>query len=81
MERWAKSVNAAKAVQKQQINIVIQQEKVESVTVTDALPRVTKMAGANRGPSELTRGGISLVSALKDVSGQKCNHCKIHLCV
>ena len=68
MERWAKSVNSAKAAQKQQINIVIQQEKLESVTVADVLPRVTKVGGVSRRLGEVTRGGISLASAFKDVS-------------
>ena len=30
MERWAKSVNAAKSAQKQQMNMLIQQEKLEA---------------------------------------------------
>ena len=34
MERWAKSVNAAKVVQQQQLQALIQQERVEALTKT-----------------------------------------------
>ena len=41
---------------------------MESVTVADVLPRVTKVGGVSRRLSEVMRGGISLASAFKDVS-------------
>lgn len=60
MQRWAKTVNAAKAAQQQQLQTVIQQEKAESVMVA-AQP--TPVAGGS--PAVVKRTGIALSAAFE----------------
>lgn len=67
MERWAKSVNAAKTAQKQQLNTIISQERAEYALPTETQIRV---GGVSMGFGGLSRSGISLASALKEVSAR-----------
>ena len=62
MERWAKSVNAAKSVQQQQLQAVIQQERSESIpegpaAIVPAEADITALSG-------IKRTGVPLTSAL-----------------
>ena len=65
MERWAKSVNAARAVQQQQLQAVIKAEA-----------QVAASAPALVNPSSLTiadlstKSGIALTAALKEVNSE-----------
>lgn len=59
MERWAKNVNAAKSVQQQQLQAVIEQERNE-VVIT---PPVT-YADSVTSVHEIKRTGVPLAAAL-----------------
>lgn len=60
MERWAKSVNAAKSVQQQQLQTVIEQERNEVMaSVTSIDP--------SQSLSAIKRTGVPLASALQMV--------------
>lgn len=68
MERWAKSVNAAKAVQQQQLQAAIKaeaQETVEMSEVTTSFPALSSVV-----PDVNSKGGIALVAALREVRDQ-----------
>ena len=60
MERWAKSVNAAKAVQKQQLKALIELERAE-VVARETVGEQQQLAVG----SEVKRSGISLTAALE----------------
>lgn len=63
MERWAKSVNAARAVQQQQIQAVIKAE-AQVAASAPALVASPSLTVADLS----TRSGIALTAALKEVS-------------
>lgn len=64
MERWAKTVNAAKTVQQQQMQAVIQQEWGESVSQ----PVTSVTSSTSSGSlSEIKRSGVPLAAALTAV--------------
>ena len=65
MERWAKSVNAARAVQQQHIQAVIKAEAqiaASAPAVVDSLSLTTTDLS--------TKSGIALTAALKEVSSE-----------
>ena len=64
MARWAKSVNAAKVVQQQQLHSIIQLEAmVKEVTPPSA-------ALSDLAPSQPVKGGMALAAAVRrEVSG------------
>lgn len=63
MERWAKSVNAAKSAQQQQLQAVIHQEReASSSVVTSAAPESDSSA---LSLSKIKRTGVPLASALQ----------------
>ncbi len=63
MERWAKNVNAAKSVQQQHIQTVIQQERIEAVSemMSSATPVISGTT------TEIKRSGVPLSAALQVV--------------
>lgn len=63
MERWAKSVNAAKAVQQQQLQAVIKADAHVAASAPDAINSLS-LATADLS----TKGGIALMAALMEVS-------------
>ena len=65
MERWAKSVNAAKSVQQQQMQTVITMEKAESQTSTPAMQQTESISFTTS--IEPRRTGIALSSAFVEV--------------
>lgn len=69
MERWAKSVNAAKAVQQQQLQAVIKAE----VQVAVSAPPVVNFPSLTTADLS-TKSGIALTSALKEVSLEVVDH-------
>ena len=68
MERWAKSVNAAKATQKQQLKALIQLERAEVAargdTAGDQQQQQQQQQQLSLG-TEVRRSGISLTAALE----------------
>ena len=64
MERWAKTVNAAKSVQQQQLQAVIEQERTEAATVVETPPTIPD---PNPSLSTIKRTGVPLASALQKV--------------
>ena len=60
MQRWAKSVNAAKVAQQQQLQTVIQQEKAESVMAAQLTP-----AAVLGSPAQVKRTGVALSAAFE----------------
>ena len=65
MERWAKSVNAAKSAQQQQLQAVIHQEREAASSVaTSAAPESDSSA---LSLSKIKRSGVPLASALQVV--------------
>lgn len=69
MERWAKSVNAAKAVQQQQLQAVIKAE----VQVAASAPAVVNSPSLTIADLS-TKSGIALTAALKEVSSEIVDH-------
>ena len=63
MERWAKSVNAAKAVQQQQLQAVIKAEVQAAASST----AVALQSLSPTVPDITAKGGIALTAALKEV--------------
>ena len=64
MERWAKNVNAAKTVQKQQLKALIEQERAEVVAWETVGEQQQQQQQVPVG-SEVKRSGISLTAALE----------------
>ena len=63
MERWAKSVNAARAVQQQQLQAVIKAE-AQIAASAPALVNPSSLTTADLS----TKSGIALTAALKEVN-------------
>ena len=62
MERWAKTVNAAKASQKQQLKALIQLERAEVAVRGDTAGDQQQQLSLG---TEVRRSGISLTAALE----------------
>ena len=76
MERWAKSVNAAKAVQQQQLQAVIKAEAQVAASVP-ALLNSPSLITADLS----TKSGIALTAALKEVSSETIALLLLFVCV
>lgn len=66
MERWAKSVNAAKAVQQQQLQAAIKAEAQLALSAPTVVSSDHSLGQAM--PEVSARSGIALTAALKEVS-------------
>lgn len=77
MERWAKSVNAAKAVQQQQLQAVVKAEAQVSAPLPTAIVNSPSLTLTTADLS--TKSGIALAAALKEVSSQTYIHVELVL--
>ena len=70
MERWAKSVNAAKAVQQQQVQATVKAEVQVAMPTPDLLSSSSLQSlSQSISDASAARSGIALTAALREVKG------------
>ena len=67
MERWAKSVNAAKAVQQQQVQATVKAEVQVAMPTPDLLSSSLQSLSQSISDASAARSGIALTAALREV--------------